>query len=735
MILTAAPVVQAAGNYYEDWGVPDDLAGWIANTTEASVVVVNAGGNPGGYIRSTRDPGGLFPIGITTELSEPSGDYATAGVFEVSFDVMFEEGAFTDAVFRARFQGPANNGWYIPFTSDFTPGEWRSYVIAFDPTWTDPEALAAGWISDGGPETFAQTFSDVYHPEVRISGIGEPLVAGVDNFRIRACPENIVVLNADFGADTPGLPPDLGLPGTPVGDFLVLDESSGTVTVATTVGTLTDQPILMDQVPGIGGLDVFCFPAPTGCNLFRVAWNSLARSNDIFFMACVIRDPSGFIIASVEYRLNGELTYNSAGVLGPTLPVTYAPDVDQRFEVLVDLTTKTSSLSVDGVPVAGFQNVPYAEAAASGFGRLGFEGGGTVAQQFAVDNIIVTACDCGCEVDTTPPAIEISLSRDTLWPPNHKLVEVCATVAVLDDCDPEPDITLVSITSDEPDNGMGDGDTIDDIQEADYGTDDDCFLLRSERAGGGDGRVYTITYCATDASGNQTCDSTTVEVPHDQSGMAFASIGYVEDGTRLRDGAAEYAILIRSTDGFDVGTVDPKKVFVGNHLGVAAAVRSETEYVEWYGRTDLRLFFPAEATMQLSGQGARETVALRYETHSGAAYLVADIFALGPTVESTTGIQEPGEVRIGLMPAQPNPFRASTEVRYSVGPDGPVDLAVYDVAGRRVRTLYRGTRGSGDYVATWDGRGDDGARVGAGIYFLRADIGGHHAFERLVLLR
>ncbi len=53
-----------------------------------------------------------------------------------------------------------------------------------------------------------------------------------------------------------------------------------------------------------------------------------------------------------------------------------------------------------------------------------------------------------------------------------------------------------------------------DIQGASFGTDDRQFLLRSERSGKGSGRVYTITYSATDASGNTTVGQATVTVPH-----------------------------------------------------------------------------------------------------------------------------------------------------------------------------------------------------------------------------
>ena len=103
-------------------------------------------------------------------------------------------------------------------------------------------------------------------------------------------------------------------------------------------------------------------------------------------------------------------------------------------------------------------------------------------------------------VDTTPPDLTVVLSPTVLWPPNHKLVEIKASIAVRDVCDPNPTVRLVSITSNEPDNGQGDGDTTGDSQGAALGTDDRTFLLRSERSGPGGGRVYTVTYEASDHS-------------------------------------------------------------------------------------------------------------------------------------------------------------------------------------------------------------------------------------------
>ena len=118
--------------------------------------------------------------------------------------------------------------------------------------------------------------------------------------------------------------------------------------------------------------------------------------------------------------------------------------------------------------------------------------------------------------DTTPPVLTVSVSPATLWPPNHKLVRVELEVEVGDVCDAMPALRLVSITSNEPANGTGDGNTEPDWSDADFGTDDRTFFLRAERQGGGDGRVYTITYEAEDGSGNVTVAETEVMVGHDR---------------------------------------------------------------------------------------------------------------------------------------------------------------------------------------------------------------------------
>jgi hypothetical protein len=112
--------------------------------------------------------------------------------------------------------------------------------------------------------------------------------------------------------------------------------------------------------------------------------------------------------------------------------------------------------------------------------------------------------------DTTPPSLTITAIPNVLWPPNNKLVPIAVTVSVTDDYDRQPVVRLESITANE---ALGS----DDVADAKLGIDDRSFSLRAKRAGSNaPGRVYTITYSATDGTGNTSTATTTVTIPHDQ---------------------------------------------------------------------------------------------------------------------------------------------------------------------------------------------------------------------------
>ncbi len=115
--------------------------------------------------------------------------------------------------------------------------------------------------------------------------------------------------------------------------------------------------------------------------------------------------------------------------------------------------------------------------------------------------------------DTTPPVINsLTASPNSLWPPNHKLIPVALTVSVTDNCDPAPTCNILSVSSNEAINGLGDGNTAPDWVV----TGDLSLNLRAERSGKGSGRVYTITVECTDACGNSSTENVDVTVPHNK---------------------------------------------------------------------------------------------------------------------------------------------------------------------------------------------------------------------------
>ena len=143
---------------------------------------------------------------------------------------------------------------------------------------------------------------------------------------------------------------------------------------------------------------------------------------------------------------------------------------------------------------------------------------GDYAATFLGDNVHVMggcstahyALNANAPADTTPPVIaSITPSTATLNPPNHKMVPVTVSVVASDDTDPAPVAKIISVTSNEPDNGLGDGDTPGDIVL----TGPLSVDLRAERAGKGNGRVYTIVVEVADASGNVATGTTSVIVP------------------------------------------------------------------------------------------------------------------------------------------------------------------------------------------------------------------------------
>jgi hypothetical protein len=106
-------------------------------------------------------------------------------------------------------------------------------------------------------------------------------------------------------------------------------------------------------------------------------------------------------------------------------------------------------------------------------------------------------------------------------------------------------------------------------------------------------------------------------------------------------------------------------------------------------------------------------------------------------VQTQTTAVYPGEapaVGLTLAQNQPNPFRAGTQIHFSLPQTGSARLDIFDVTGRLVRRLVDGTLPAGDHAVEWDGRTDAMGAMPSGVYLYRLEAGGEVAERRMLFL-
>jgi hypothetical protein len=163
-------------------------------------------------------------------------------------------------------------------------------------------------------------------------------------------------------------------------------------------------------------------------------------------------------------------------------------------------------------------------------------------------------------------------------------------------------------------------------------------------------------------------------------------------------------------------------------------------YIPWClsGVVDQHLVSCDPPASTPAGPGGGPGVDVGFGTFYGRAELIADMLKVfGCPVETGVAggaIGGPSYVTM-LMPPAPNPFNPETAVGFSLASKGQVSLAVFDVQGRRVRTLVNEVREAGPHVVRWDGRNDSGQSVASGMYFTRMEAEGFSATQKMTLLK
>ena len=236
---------------------------------------------------------------------------------------------------------------------------------------------------------------------------------------------------------------------------------------------------------------------------------------------------------------------------------------------------------------------------------------------------------------------------------------------------------------------------------------------------GGDGVAYEDTDAGN--TGNQYRTSEDVDIESCSDAGGGYNVGWLRVGEWLEytvdvPGAGEYAIDVRVASHSAGGTF---------HITFDGIDKTGDVTVPVTGGWQAWTTVSTTATLDPG------THVMRFvPTVEGFNLNYMDIDA--PTAVAS-GSQLPGYT---LHPCTPNPFNPSTTIVYDLPRPATVDLVVYDVTGRVVRTLVAaGTVPAGRHEAVWNGRDDAGRAAASGMYFLRLDAGEYAETRRLTLIR
>jgi hypothetical protein len=187
----------------------------------------------------------------------------------------------------------------------------------------------------------------------------------------------------------------------------------------------------------------------------------------------------------------------------------------------------------------------------------------------------------------------------------------------------------------------------------------------------------------------------------------------VQVSLRLRSGGAVQGLAMRLS--WDPKVVTP----VGHGAGALAESQGALVLSARPGTVDAAVLGTGAG---FRGEGVVATVTFRALEAGDPKIRLASADARDPQNRKVSLVTLERAVRplptvTQLAPATPNPFRQTATIAFSLAQGGPVELAVFSVDGRRVRTLVGESREPGEYRVTWDGRDDRGNPMSAGVYY------------------
>jgi len=230
----------------------------------------------------------------------------------------------------------------------------------------------------------------------------------------------------------------------------------------------------------------------------------------------------------------------------------------------------------------------------------------------------------------------------------------------------------------------------------------------------------------------------------------------VSDGAsqRIFQGKVNIILLPSDTEDVTVSGTDPyDNAPGGSRASMAQADSTEAPYgdivalypshcfIPTISSLDLAtndLFFDEAGASDLAGMSPFDAVYFPVEnqehvmvTSENAAWIKSEIFS---TPTATQPVSRPGPLAV-LYPNAPNPFNPATVLRFDLSQASRVQLQIFDLRGRKVRTLVDETLPAGQYSRRWDGRDDAHTGVASGVYIGSLSAGGKSQAQRMTLVR
>ena len=230
----------------------------------------------------------------------------------------------------------------------------------------------------------------------------------------------------------------------------------------------------------------------------------------------------------------------------------------------------------------------------------------------------------------------------------------------------------------------------------------------------------------------------------------------VSDGASQRIFQGEVNIILLPSDTEDVvvaGTDPYDDAPGGSRASMAQADSTEAPYGDIVALYPSHCFIPTTSSLDLATNdlfydeaGASDLLsqspfdAVYFPTGNeehvmvtpeNAAWIKAEIFS---TATATPPVVQTRSAA-ALYPNTPNPFNPATVIRFQLFEAGRVRLEVFDLRGRRVKTLVDATKPAGVYSLRWDGRDDSQRSVASGVYVSRLRVNGVSESRRMTLVR